>query len=69
MSNHKEINFKKVYRILFNIHDNLPEGLKMKRNEFNVEKYLEFKRELIGNNIEMSHVDFLSSLFQIKKNI
>jgi hypothetical protein len=69
MSEYKVRNFRKVYRKLFNIHDNLPEGLKKRGNEFNVEKYLDFKRKLIGNNIEMSHVDFISSLFKIKKNI
>lgn len=69
MSNYKEKNFKVVYRQLFNILDNLPEGIKIRKKEFNMEKYINFKRELVENNLDMSHVEFISCLFKIKQNI
>ena len=69
VGNSDNINIKKVYSQIFKLKQKLPKNLLIENEkEFNLKDYIEFKKEILQRRINISHIDFLSKLSEIKKN-
>ena len=67
-SQSKNINFNKTYSQLFDQKAKFPDEIfNENKKEINLNVYIEYKRKILENRLDFSHIEFLSSLFSINK--